>query len=342
MEVKKRYYKISELQTNTLSSLKNKEIFVKGSDCGFKVGDEFISYRIGFSTSIYSYKSEGKTQFTLQQAVHLSVAHGWKHALWLSESGKKSEAVLDIVMCYLGKSLFSGDYISDDEILEALLFLNDFFYFIDHEKSMLNIRDIYEIVAEIEQTEGIKISGVIIDNATNLAREQTKSSLMIHEYMNYLMTAVNRTSLSKGYHTFILFHVGKPESMAECKTSGKKFRPCPSDFSILGGQQTGYLGFQMFSVWRPCRTIDDYGIINPKTGVPYAINETVITVTKSKPKKIGIEGSFHIYFDIDKQQYYEIIGNEKFYCGSYNQILNPTAEATPSALQPSKSFTDIF
>lgn len=328
----KRYYKASELQQQTLSNIKNKEIFIKGDDCGFYTGDEFISFRKGYQTGIFSYKAEGKTQMTMQMCVHLSKKYGWKHAIWLSESGRKSEVIIDVILCFVGKDI---DSISDAEILAGFQFMDEHFFLIEHEKSMLNIRDIFETVSEIETTEKVKITGVVIDNATTLAREKSKSSLMIHEYMNYLVTAINRTSLAKNYHTFILYHVGKPDALLECKTSKIKYKPCPSDFSIVGGQMTGFLSYQLFSVWRPCRTKDDYGIVNPMTGIPYEVNETVITVTKSKPKKVGKEGSFSLFFDSGKQQYYELVAGRKYFAGEYEQqqkLATPTNNMPTSKL----------
>lgn len=335
----KTHYRVSELTSLALS--KRKETYIKGYDCGFKTGDQYLSYRLGFSTGFYSYSAQGKSQFWIEQAVHLSRKHGLKHAIWLTENGKKEELIMDIAMTYMRKSLFSPNHvISDEELFEALNWMNDFFYIIDHESSILNIRDIFQAVADIEAAYGIKINCVAIDNATNLSREADKHKMMIHEYMNYLMTAINRTSLARNYHTFILFHVGKQDRV-ECKTTGKKYQAPATHYDIVGGQMVNYLGYQLACVYRPISNDEQVGIINPDTGVPFDLNETHIIISKSKPKAVGTQGQFIIYFDVEKQAYYELLnGNEKYYCGDYDNKFNPTDEAKPSALTPSKKFED--
>jgi hypothetical protein len=330
-----RIYRVSEVKTKALAGLKSKDLYVKGDSCGFKTGDEYVSYRKGYSTGIFSYSAQGKTQFYIQEAIHLSKQYGRKHAVWLTENGKKEELIIDLAMTYMGKSVFSPkvDY-TLEELEDAFTWLDNHFYIIDHEESILNIRDIYEQVICIENTYNVKIDYVCIDNATNLAREAEKSRVMIHEYMNYLMTAINRTSLKKGYHTFILFHVGKTD-FVECKTTKAKFQPPPSHFDIVGGQMVNYLGYQLIGVYRPISRQEQVGIINPETTQPFELNETQIIVTKSKPKAVGKQGKFTLYFDEDRQGYYEYVSNKRYYCGEYD---NPKPKVEHSVLQPNYNF----
>lgn len=322
----KRYYKISELQQKALNRFKEKEIFVKGYDCGFKSGDDYISYRTGYSTAIYSHSAQGKSQFLIEQLVHLSNKYELKHAIWLTENGAKDELTVDIAMTYLKKSVFGGEEITDKDILRAYEWMEKYFYIIDHESSMLNVRDIYESVLLIEKEQGVKINTVSIDNASNLSREADKAKMMIHEYMAYLMTSINRTSLAKNFHTFILFHVN-PTDLVECKDTKRKYMGKPTHYHISGGSQVNYLGYQLINIWRPVTSQEMLGIVNPETGIPFQLNEAVITVSKSKPKKVGTTGSFSLYFDTEKQCYYELQMNKKFYSGQYEEqqkLDNPT------------------
>lgn len=334
---KPKIFRISDIRTKAVKGLNNKDLYVKGDDCGFQTGDEYVSYRRGYSTGIFSYSAQGKTQVYIEQAVHLSKKYGRKHAIWLSENGKKEELIIDIAMTYMKKSVFSSNVsFTLEEIEEALEWLDEYFFIIDHEESMLNIRDIYEQVANIESSFNIKIDYVCIDNATNLSREEGKSKLLIHEYMNYLMTAINRTSLKKNYHTFILFHVGKTD-FVECKVTKAKFQPPPSHFDIVGGQMVNYLGYQLIGVYRPISRKEQLGIINPETGMPFELNETHIIVTKSKPKAVGKQGKFVLYFDEDRQSYYELIGGVKYYCGEYS---NPQPVNKVEAIKPNYNFDE--
>lgn len=336
-----RVFRIHDVAKNAIS--KRHEVYVKGHDCGFKTGDEFLSYRIGYTTGVYSYSAQGKTQFYIEQSVHLSKRYGLKHAIWLTESGKKEEMVLDIAMTYMGKSLFGGNEpVTDEEIEEALTWMDQYFFIIDHESDMLNIRDIYGAVGEIEREYDIKIDCVAIDNASNLVREDGKSRLMIHEYMNYLITAVNRTSLKMKYHTFILFHVQKTDKI-ECKDTKKKYQECPDHYSISGGQQINFLSYNLVCVWRPISREEQVGIINPDTLMPFELNESHIVITKSKPKGVGNQGKFVLRFDAAKQKFYELIDGHKFYAGEYELKFSDVPEGMKpkSATQPSKSWYDV-
>lgn len=150
------------------------------------------------------------------------------------------------------------------------------------------------------------------------------------------MSAINRTSMIKNYHTFCLFHVGKPDKYIEFE--GRRLLPPPSVFNIVGGQMTNYLGYNLFGVYRPVRKQEDYGYVNPATGIPYDINEVEIIVEKSKPQGVGQEGTFNLWFDKDRQQYYEKIDGKVYYCGEYNK--QQISENPQSALKPSTSFDD--
>src|SRR5690606_17322138 len=150
---------------------------------------------------------------------------------------------MDIAMTYLGKSYFDPDnYPTEEEEDAALEWMEQHFYIIDHEEEMLNLRDIYKAVADFEKDTGLKMDTVSIDNASNLSREPGQEKMSIAEYNNYLMRSTARTSINKNYHTFVLFHLNKPDYMMECPTQKKaggeyRYHPTPNHYQISGGQQ---------------------------------------------------------------------------------------------------------
>ena len=340
---KKLYYRVSELQSSAITKIKSKEVFVKGASFGFKTSSPYISTRIGYSTGIYSYYGQGKTQILIEQLVHLSKCKGWKHVVWLTESGRKDELISDIIQTYMGINFSNpSNAVTDEDLINAYIWADQYFYVIDHEVKLMNIRDIYEITSQIERDEKVKINTVSIDNATNLARERSTSTFMIHEYMNYMMSAINRTSMLKQYHTFILFHVGKPEKMLE--KDGIKVLPPPSVFNIVGGQMTNFLGYNLFGVYRPIKSEEQYGFINPQTGIPYDRNETVIIVEKSKPKGVGTEGQFSLFFDKSRSKFYENIHGKRYYSGDYyneyGENKTSSDQVNTPSMKPSTDFDD--
>lgn len=339
-----RVYTVGELRASAKKQVRGGEIFVKGVSCGFQSGDEYISYRKGYTTGIFSYSAQGKTQFLLEQLVHMAREAGWKHAIWLTETGKKEEIVMELVMIYLGKSYFSRDnFPTEAEEDAALEWLSQYFFIIDHEEDMLNVRSIYEAVARFEKESGVQIDTVSIDNASNLSREPGQERWSIAEYMNYLMRATSRTSSKRNYHTLILFHLNKPDYMMECPTKKKeggdyRYHPAPSHYNISGGQQINFLGYQLIGIYRPISKQSQFGIINPETGVPFELNEAHIIVTKSKPKAIGKEGSFTLFFDRERQRYYEIVGVGRRYAGDLKPVSVAEVKEKPKAWEDD----DIF
>ena len=336
MNVKKRIFRVSELAEETKKAIQDQKVFQKGASCGFISGDSAMSYLKGFTTGIYSYSAMGKSQFYIQTAVHLAVSHGWVHAIWLTEQGRKSQLIADVLQTYLGVNLTDeGSTIKESDLQEGLDFCDKHFIIIDHEEEILSIRDILESAVKIETELGIKIDSVGIDNATNLKKEMGMDKA---EFMNYIQNACNRTAVKRDWHIFTLFHVNKIEAV-ECKVTKKKFMPMPTHFDISGGQQINFTANQLVGIYRGIKTREDEDIINPRTGMPFIVNEAWVNVTKTKPKGVGEIATFQIFFDRAKNQYYEIFQGKKYYCGEYEATHSTKNKpSSDSAIKPNLNF----
>lgn len=333
---KKRIYRVSELMEETKKSIQEQKMFQKGASCGFISGDSSVSYLKGFTTGIYSYSAMGKTQFYIQEAVHLSKAHNWVHAVWLTEQGRKTQMIADILQTYLGVNLTDDSAtIKESELQQGLEWLDKHFVIIDHEEEVLSIKDILESAVKIQKELGIQLDSIGIDNATNL---KTELGMDKATFMNYVQNACNRTAVKYNWHIFTLFHVNKIEAV-ECKETKKKFMPIPTHFDISGGQQINFTGNQLIGVYRGIKSKEDEDIINPKTGAPFILNEAWINVTKTKPKGIGEIGIFQIFFDRNRNQYYEVFQGQKYYCGEFEA--KQKNKSKPSAMQPNVQFEKI-
>lgn len=330
---KKRIYRVSELMEETKKSIQENKVFQKGASCGFITGDSYVSYLKGFTTGIFSYSAMGKSQFYIQTAVHLSKAHGWIHAVWLTEQGRKTQMIADILQTYLGVNLTDDSAtIKESELENGLKWLDEHFIIIDHEEEILSIKDILESAVRIEKELGIKLDSIGIDNATNL---KTELGMDKATFMNYIQNACNRTAVKYNWHIFTLFHVNKLDPI-ECKETKKKFMPLPTHFDISGGQQINFTANQLIGVYRGIKSKDDEDIINPKTGSPFILNEAWINVTKTKPKGTGELGMFQIFFDRNRNQYYEVFQGKKYYCGQFEEQKKKGEK--PSAMKPNLNF----
>lgn len=291
---------------------KRQEAGSKGWLTGYKSLDEYISYRRGYSTTIYSYSHQGKTQFTLDQCVNLAVMYGLKIAVYLTEAGDPEEIVLEIAQTYMRKSL-ADPTLTDEELAFAIdEFVDKHFYIINSSSSLFSITELAHSIKDTNSEYGIHIDVVVIDHFGNLNKDENQKYFKIDENVKFVMQTVNRMSKKLNLHTFILFHVRDTEPV-KCPHSGIYYLPLPENHAISGGQQANYQGMQMVAVWRPVYHPNKFGIIDPVTAEPYEMNETRIVVSKSKPKMIGKLGMSSLYFQPQTQSYKERVDGGEYY-----------------------------
>ncbi len=307
----------------------------RGWNTGIPAVDDIYSVKKGFSTVVFSYSHHGKTQWVIDVCVYLAREYGVVSVMYLSEAGKRSEAVLDIMCTLVGKKL---EDITDEEFTIALSFIDKYFLFGDLGSHLLTVDKIYEEVAELKAA-GVNVGNVTIDHFHTLEKSENQKYFDRADNTKYVINKINRGSLELDVHTFIMFHVRDTHPI-QCPDSKIWYLPKPEKEMLSGGQQSSYLAFNMVSIWRPVLGEDKYGIINPNAGVPYGINEAIFSVAKVKPKGSARLGSRSIFFDTDKQRYYSVQGSVFMY--AVDSLTNKTAkqESKPSAIQPNLNFDD--
>ena len=90
----------------------------------------------------------------------------------------------------------------------------------------------------------------------------------------------------------------------------------PTLQSFAGGQVWSRRGFNVIGMWKPER-----GAINKTTGLPFAENEAMVKILKSKPKGSGSLGFVYLYFDWKKNRYYEMYEDEMCYAYDYLKVV---------------------
>lgn len=293
--------------------LRRKEVGEKGWKTGHKNLDEIISYKKGYSTTIYSYAHQGKTQFTLEQCVNLAIMYKTKVAVYLTEAGDYEEIVLEIAQTYMRRSL--ADVTLTDLELEFAIdtFVNEYFYIIPASSKFFSIEELAYAIQDTNKEYGIQLEVVVIDHFGNLDKSDNQKYFKTDENVKFVMQTINRMSRKLNLHTFILFHIRDTDPV-KCSVTGKWYLPKPEHHNISGGQQANYQGMQMIAVWRPIYHPNKLGIVDPDTTNPFEINETRIIVSKSKPKHIGQLGERSLFFYGNNQAYKsrDEFGNETF------------------------------
>lgn len=311
----------------------------RGWDTGITALDERYSVVRGSNTIVYSFAGHGKTQATMQISVNLAIKYGIKSAFYFTEMTSTAGGVLDVAQTVLGKQ---AEDITDEELIKTLEWMNEYFYFADVDSRLLDINTIYKEVYELNKS-GADIQNIVIDHYHNLEQNEKMKFLDRADKVKYILQTMTKSSKYLNIHTFILFHV-RDTKPVQCKTSGLWHLPLPEKEELTGGQSSSYFGWNMLCTWRPILHEDKLGIVNPTTGIPYELNETIAYIAKVKPKGSAKLGASSIYFDIKRQQYYSIVDGVKDYgVNENNPITGGGYKPKESALKPNLEFglTDI-
>lgn len=280
---------------------------IRGWKTGIPAMDEIISFVKGYSTLVFSYAHHGKTQIVLDNCLFLAREYGVKSALYLTEAGKKSQAVLDIIGTLVGKQV---PEITDEELAIAIDFVDKYFFFGDVSDKLLDIDQVYKEVDELKK-EGVNIENVVIDHFHQLENSPEQKFMDRADKTKYVLRTVNKMSRKLNIHSFIMFHV-RDTTPIQCKESKHFFLPLPEKEDISGGQQASYLAFNMVCIWRPVMKPENYGIVD-RDGVPYELNESVVYCAKVKPKGSATLGQRRIFFDVSTQRYYSLYNGKRIY-----------------------------
>lgn len=328
MEKIKRYKRISDFIGN-ITSIKNK-VEGRGRFASLTSLDPYISFIDGSLTTVYGTAGSGKTQFTIETCISQAEVYDSKTVYYLTEAGTFEETVLDIVQTYLQKTL---DNITDDELIEALSWMDSYIFLLDISRGLMTIREIYEQVLDLQKEYKVKINNIVIDHFGNILPDPTVKGVGIADNVKFTFQAITATSKLKNFHTIILFHVASQDPI-KCPTTNKFYLPKAEPYMLSGGVQSHFLSYQMINVYRPISRQEQYGIINPQTGSPFELNETQITCVKVKPKQSGSLGGVTVYFDWEKQSYYEVIDGVK----KYRRKGSSSKAEIKSAMQPNLNF----
>jgi hypothetical protein len=269
----------------------------RGEWVGLPTLSEYYSMKKGSTTYIYAGAHAGKSQFTWEMIMNVAQYSGWKFAIYSPETGSPAEVFSELLWVYLRKPFLAFDEIcaTDEEVRNAIAFVEKHFFIIDSGLNSLTIEGFYTAVGELEESTGLKMDGCVIDPFTELTTD-VMSGQREDLAIGNVLTKVRKYSSEHKVHTIISVHTKYIQSRIQ---DGISFIPKPTYNDIAGGQMWSRKGMMMISVWR-C----PFGVNDPN-GVPYAANQVEITITKAKPKIVGKLGTVTMFYDRLSNRYYE-------------------------------------
>lgn len=319
----KHYYRILELQKE-VDKLYEVGI-VKGANIGFNCLEDLYSVKLGSTTYIMGSPYSGKTEFWLEVLINLSEFHGWNHVIFTPETGSREEIIAELCSKYLKKPFYRYENrMTDAEKYKAMTWLNEHFFIVDPDTN-ITPNEFYDTVDAIETDFSIKVHTTTLDPYNELKNniaENGRQDLYIEELLGY----VRRNARINQRHNCIITHAADQQPKEE---NGITYYPPPTPRQYAGGQAWFRKGLGMIAVWRPPCGLSD------STGTPYQENETHVIIQKVKPKGTGRRGTAKLFFNINKNRFYEIsqTGQELYARKDNNEptrVLTPNIDFTTS------------
>lgn len=314
------YKRLKDLQTelNDIRTLKN----VRGKSIGWTFDHLPYTVKEGCTTYIGAAPASGKTEIWFEFLINLSCLHGWRHIIFSPETGNAAEVYAELCYKYIGKPYTIGENsMTQGEQITAEMFVNDHFIVIDPIEEDLTLEKFYELVDEISSKEEIEIHTTTIDPWNELTEKFEHSDLGREDkYLSRILGLARKNARKTNRHNCIINHV-RDQPMVHGKTfEGHEisYFPMPSARDFAGGQVWFRKGLTVLIPWRPPAGL----LLNDGTFATK--NEVHLKVAKSKPKGVSKNGTYKMFLDVEKYQYYMIDSHGNKIYGQRNKNAKPS------------------
>ena len=320
------YYRIEDLR-DKLDHLRNNSI-QRGEYCGFAGLDEIYTAKKGYPLFIAGAPHSGKTEMSLEMLMNWSELYGWKHAICLGENGDPEEVAAELCGKYIGKSyrkmkekgVVNQYAMTEQERTTAEYFVSEHFIIMgeefefnfDSDKSAdFTIKSFYKYINDIEKEIGWRFDSTLFDPFNDIDEEDEKFGGRIDRFLNASLKYVRAVSRNFKRIDILVTHIADLKPVYDSKT-GESYYPMAMPNQWSGGRVWFRRGFTMVLIYRP-----PAGKPKNADGTEfYEANETLFVVQKAKPKGAAVVGARSLYFDWERNRYYEINENgEQRYAG---------------------------
>lgn len=247
--------------------------------------------------------NHGKSQFAYELTIQMIEKHGFKVALFSTESGDVEKIFSILCSMYIGKPYSkvrpdgkpNYNAMTDDEASEAEYFLLQHLYIFKQDRKNSDYQTLDNIYAQLHKAEqhyGIKFDSLVIDPVYDVQDFEPKA--------NEVLKVLNRFNLEAEEHNrfdIMVNHVADTAKMTDKNGNRKKLLALADEF--YGGKNNQRKAQLMLLVHRP-QPNDD-----PQAGEIVLENQTDIHVLKVKPEGIARFGKYPIFYDWRKRRYYE-------------------------------------
>ena len=292
---------------------------------------EHISLKDGYPIVIGADEHKGKTTMTFELVLADVLTHDKNWFIFSPETGTTEETIIELIDAMgMGKRFYknyqgrpSKYAMTDQEYLSYLAVINSNIRILDPfewrkllgESVEMNMKNLFQIVESEEKLIGSKFDGILIDPLNELDLEGGSIAEQMKKSLTELIWYGRKTKKI----VMLGNHLNELKSYLDTDLDKNRFsrevEPKTKDFQ--GGRQTGRKMYQVVLLIRPSKQEIDIMAFGGDWAAQHAqqngYNMTIVKVDKSKPKGVGKVGKFPIFYDIQKNQYYELIEGERVY-----------------------------
>lgn len=246
---------------------------------GWDIMHEYYSVKMGCCTDWTGQPTMGKTALLLNVLYNLSKLYDLTHFMWMPDAGSINEVYADLIQIHTGKTFDKRypNYITDKEYKEALPFIYEHFFLIKRKsKQSVNFDSFIKDAIEFKNVHNFNTA--TIDSWNYLSKTSTKSDV---KDLAEQLALRNQFSDEFKIHFNTIIHPSKPDK----EDRGKAV----TSYDLMGGSEWYNNAKSQLSILRPDKNT----------------NETEIYSLKQKPRVVGKEGKFSLYFDVPTLRFYE-------------------------------------
>jgi hypothetical protein len=289
----------------------------KGFQRGKSIGWDFdllpYTVKLASTTYIASAPGSGKTEIMKEILINLSCLHGWNHVIFSPETGSTEEIYAEFCHSFIGKPYLKGENCMDEsERVYAEMFIDNHFIIIDPIDKDLNAKEFYKMIDDIERDWGKTVHSTVLDPWNELEEVYLPQDLGREDkYVSRVLGDIRKNARATNRHHFVVTHV---RDQALITSGGVSYYPMPHAREFSGGQSWFRKANTMLIPWRP-----PYGL-SDNDNRAYESNELHLRVAKSKPKGVSKNGTYVLYLDVERYQYYLMVNGNRVYAdrGEYN------------------------
>jgi twinkle protein len=247
------------------------KFLIKGAEPGLKTGFDIIdtSYTVlkGGVTDLTGWPGSGKTLFLDDLLMSLSQRYGWKHLLYVPDSGNHQDVYSRLIHKLTGKT-FRKDYdnqINQAEMYKAMAWVREHFHVLIRNdfKERLSPAEFWEYAI------ANKYDSAVIDSWNFMKHDSSRGTSYLAEILSYR----NELAENNNIHFFTIIHPKNPTEKDYDKEG--KLRPA-NEYTLMGGSEWNNNGKCIISAHKESKDSDIYEI----------------HFRKIKPDIVGLAGGF--------------------------------------------------